>query len=159
MGLRWCKLLTNATMSGLGTVCGGTFGDVFFDEKGVRALIAVGQETCNVCAASGVRMEPFEGIDFPDLFTVKTEEEIQNFISFWQKTFSPHKDLIPSMEMDLLAGRKCEIDAINGVVSETGKEFGVPTPVCDQVVDIIKKIQDGRMKMAKENFDRLKVVL
>ena len=157
MGLRWCKLLTNATMSGLGTVCGGTFGSVFHDEIGIRALIAVGQETCAACAASGVTMEPFEGIDFPTLFDVHTEAQIKNFIIFWRTFFTPQKNLVPSMEMDLNAGRKCEVDAINGVVSQTGREYGVPTPVCDQVVDIIKKVQDGRMKMEMANFGLLKL--
>lgn len=160
LGLRWCKLLTNATMSGLGTVCGGTFGDVFDDPIGSRALVAIGKETCHACAGIGIKMEPFEDkFNFPDMFEVSTEDEINALIEKWKEIFFRQRKLVPSMEMDLAAGRKCEVDAINGVVSEAGKASGVMTPVCDQVVEIIKKIQNNEMKMDRENFKLLNVII
>ncbi len=159
LGLRWCKLLTNATMSGLGTVCGGTFGDVMDDPIGSRALVAVGKETCRACAAAGIEMEPFETLYFPALFDVSTDEEVDKVIKTWRDFFVRQRALVPSMEMDLAAGRKCEVDAINGVVSETGRKFGASTPVCDQVVEIIKKIERGEMTMSRENFKLLDIII
>lgn len=42
------------------------------------------------------------------------------------------------MLLDLQAGRRCEVDAINGAIVRLGKEQGVPTPVNDVVVALIR---------------------
>ena len=44
----------------------------------------------------------------------------------------------PSMLLDYNAGRRCEVDAINGAIPRLGRPLGVPTPVNDTVVGIIK---------------------
>jgi 2-dehydropantoate 2-reductase len=43
-----------------------------------------------------------------------------------------------SMLQDLEKGRKTEIDCINGVVCQKGREFGFATPYNDKVVELIK---------------------
>ena len=45
-----------------------------------------------------------------------------------------------------------EVDAINGVVCDFGKKYGVATPINDRIVEIIKKIQNGELTASKENF-------
>jgi 2-dehydropantoate 2-reductase len=57
------------------------------------------------------------------------------------------------MLQDLQKGRKCEIDAINGVVCETGRKFNVPTPMNDKVVEIVKKIESGELKYEFSNLE------
>jgi 2-dehydropantoate 2-reductase len=37
-----------------------------------------------------------------------------------------------------MAGRRGEVDAINGAISRLGAELGVPTPVNDVVVKLIR---------------------
>ena len=69
-----------------------------------------------------------------------------------------HRLIEPSMLQDLKKGKPCEIDAINGVVCDFGRKYGVPTPINDRIVEIIKKIQDGKLKAEKSNirfFDEL----
>jgi ketopantoate reductase len=51
-------------------------------------------------------------------------------------------------------GRKCEIDAINGVVCESGKEHEVPTPINDMVVEIVKKKELGELKVTVLSWGR-----
>ena len=63
-----------------------------------------------------------------------------------------HRLIEPSMLQDLKKGKPCEIDAINGVVCDFGKKYGVKTPVNDRIVEIIKKIQAGEMKADKVNY-------
>jgi 2-dehydropantoate 2-reductase len=55
------------------------------------------------------------------------------------------------MLQDLENGRRCEIDAINGVICATGKKTGVHTPANDRVVRLIHEIEDGRRIPAFEN--------
>jgi 2-dehydropantoate 2-reductase len=47
-------------------------------------------------------------------------------------------DARPSMLLDYSAGRRCEVDAINGAIPRLGRPLGVATPVNDTVVGIIK---------------------
>ncbi len=44
----------------------------------------------------------------------------------------------PSMLLDHLAGLRGEVDVINGSIPRLGAELGVPTPVNDTVVALIK---------------------
>ena len=56
------------------------------------------------------------------------------------------------MLQDIKKGKPCEVDAINGVVCDFGKKYGVATPINDRIVEIIKKIQAGELKADKSNF-------
>ena len=42
---------------------------------------------------------------------------------------APH--IKPSMQLDVEAGRRSEIEAMIGVIGRKGRELGVPTPVAD----------------------------
>ena len=42
------------------------------------------------------------------------------------------------MLQDLERGRKTEIDAINGSIVREGKRLGIPTPVNDVMVTLVK---------------------
>jgi len=63
-----------------------------------------------------------------------------------------HRLLKASMLQDLEKGKRCEIDAINGIISVYGKKVNVPTPFNDKVVEIIKKIEAG---VCCPNWDNL----
>ena len=72
-------------------------------------------------------------------------------------TFSKNQD--KSMLQDLEKGRKCEIDAINGVVCAYGRKYGVKTPYNDKVCEIVHGIEDGKYTYCFDNvklFDSLK---
>jgi len=42
------------------------------------------------------------------------------------------------MLLDHLAGRRCEIDVINGAIPREGQRVGVPTPINDVVCALIR---------------------
>jgi 2-dehydropantoate 2-reductase len=63
-----------------------------------------------------------------------------------------HSKIVPSMLQDLQKGKPCEIDAINGVVCEWGKKCGVPTPINNRIVNVVKRIQSGELKPEKANI-------
>ena len=65
-----------------------------------------------------------------------------------------HNGLKPSMLQDIEAGKPCEIDAINGVVCNYGKEVQVPTPYNDLVVEIIHGFEQGKGKPGFDNLIR-----
>src|SRR3546814_2820046 len=55
----------------------------------------------------------------------------------------------PSLLLDLLEGRPCEIDFINGGVCRVGREVGVPTPANDLVVALVKAKEKGLLAARK----------
>lgn len=163
IGLRWCKVLMNATFSGISTVMGDTFGAVMDDPVGLKAVTFIGRECVRSVAAAGIKMEPFHGpgfeVDFTQVFEFSSEEERQSKTeTAAKKLWGPHRALEASMLQDLQKGRKCEIDFIVGVVSNLGKKTGVPTPVCDEVVKIVKKIESGEYKLGHQNLKDLEFV-
>ena len=63
-----------------------------------------------------------------------------------------HRAIEPSMLQDLRNGKPCEVDAINGVVCEWGRKCGVPTPINDRIVEIVKKCEKGELKPQASNI-------
>ena len=154
MGYRWTKLLVNCTFSGLSASFGCTFGDVLDDPRAVRLAVKLGAECIAVAKGCGVRMEPHSlAGDLDQVFVWGDEDTIAGSVAAVRKGWEPHRKLVASMAQDLAHGRKCEIDAINGVASESGVDAHVPTPINDMVVHVVKGIQDGKWK---GSFDTLK---
>ena len=152
MGARWSKLLINATFSGLGTVVGGVFGDVSEDSYGKQVAIRCMKECIDVGHAAGVEFAPVQGKNIVGLFYYKGALKRAFGTLLLPIAMKKHRLIEPSMLQDLKKGKPCEIDAINGVVCEFGKKYGVKTPVNDRIVEIIKKIQAGEMKADKVNY-------
>ena len=148
MGARWSKLLINATYSGLGTVIGGTFGSVTEWAPARKVAVRCMKECIDVARAGGVTFAPVQGKDITKLFYYNNRVK-----QFFAEKLVPiamknHRDIEPSMLQDLRKGKPCEVDAINGVVCEWGRKYGVPTPINDRIVDVIRKMQnDGVMPM------------
>ena len=64
-----------------------------------------------------------------------TEQDIPDWYRFLN-TLSPHGKT--SMLQDIEAGRKTEVEIFSGKVVELGKKYGVPTPVNQTVLNIIR---------------------
>jgi 2-dehydropantoate 2-reductase len=54
-----------------------------------------------------------------------------------------HREHKPSMLQDLLAGRRTEIDAINGVVVQQAAQLGMQVPVTEALWRLVKLIEDA----------------
>ena len=162
LGARWSKLLINATFSGLGTVVGGRFGDVSEDPDVRKIAVRCMKECIDVGHAAGETFAPVQGKDITKLFYYKGAAKRAFAQLLMPIAMKKHRAIEPSMLQDLRNGKPCEVDAINGVVCEWGRKCGVPTPVNDRIVEVIKKEQSGELKLEKSNIrlfdDLLKTV-
>ena len=154
-GARWSKLLINATFSGLGTVMGGTFGDVTGDPLGREAAIRCMKEVIDVGRAAGVTFAPVQGKSITALFYWRGPVKKALAKLILPVAMKKHASIEPSMLQDLKKGKPCEVDAINGVVCDAGRRHGVPTPVNDRISALIREIQDGKRKPGKENLKEI----
>ncbi|MCQ2427995.1 MAG: 2-dehydropantoate 2-reductase [Clostridia bacterium] len=152
MGVRWSKLLINATFSGLGTVIGGTFGDVAAGKLSKKTAVRCIKECIDVGRAAGVTFAPVQGKNIEKLFYYKNGFKRKISEILVPIAMKKHRLIEPSMLQDLKKGKPCEIDAINGVVCEWGRKTGVPTPYNDRIVETVKKEQAGELPISADNI-------
>ena len=149
-GARWSKLLINATFSGLGTVMGGTFGDVTRNPRAKSLAVACMKEVIDVGHAAGVTFAPVQGKDIVRLFYWRSALKKAIAKMILPIAMKKHAAIEPSMLQDLKKNKPCEIDAINGVVCRWGQKYGIPTPINDRIAVLIHEIQDGKRKPSPE---------
>lgn len=121
----WEKLICNVTFSGPCTLTGLRVGEVVADPNAWSVASACATEAYRVARAKGI------DLDFDD-----PVEYVRNF-----STKIPNAR--PSMLLDHIAGRRCEIDVINGAIPREGQRVGVPTPVNDVVCALIRAKETG----------------
>lgn len=156
LGARWSKLLINATFSGLGTVVGGLFGDVSENPAVQKYAVRSIKEVIDVGHAAGVTFAPVQGKDITKLFYYKTPIKRAFATLLLPIAMKKHRLIEPSMLQDLKKDKPCEIDAINGVVCEWGRKVGVPTPINDRIVEVIKKEQSKELPLSVSNIELFK---
>ena len=152
LGARWSKLLINATFSGLGTVIGGTFGDVSEGKDTKDLALACMKECIDVGRADGQTFAPVQGKDITKLFYYTNPVKKAFARLLLPIAMKKHRGIVPSMLQDLRKGKPCEVDAINGVVCAYGRKHGVPTPVNDRIADVIRREQQGELPIRRENI-------
>ncbi len=143
LGIRWAKVLMNATFSGMSAALGCTFGDVLADPKAMTCLAFIADECIKVSHAQGIRLAKMQGEDM-ESFEFQDPGEIPAKMPLYKKIWGQHVKLKASMLQDLEKGRDCEIDYINGFVCRKGREKGVPTPFNDKVVELVTEAQNRR---------------
>ncbi len=152
-GARWSKLAINSAFSGLSVVTGCTFGEIAKRKKSRKIALGILRECIAVANAAGVTLEEMQ------------EHDMQKLLGgngFWKTRFAlfalpiamkKHKKLVSGMLKDVQAGRKCEIDYINGAVVRAGKETDTPAPLCEKVVEIVHGIENGLYEISYNNLD------
>lgn len=118
--LVWEKFICNVAFSGTCTLTGLTIGAVLADADAFSVAAACAREAYAVARAKGIAVD----IDDPVAYVRAFGEKIPG--------------ARPSMLLDHMAGKRCEIDVINGAVPRVGAEVGVPAPVNTTLVALIR---------------------
>jgi 2-dehydropantoate 2-reductase len=123
-GPQWTKVVFNSATSPLAALTGLPVGRVCTDARlraQVDALIA---EALAVCQQAGI------------MLTRPPAEAVAEAIA---EAYG-HQ---PSMLQDVLARRPTEIDALNGGIAAQGRRGGVPTPLHDCMVALVKGLESS----------------
>ncbi|MGB3425580.1 MAG: 2-dehydropantoate 2-reductase [Castellaniella sp.] len=158
MGIRWSKVLMNATFSGMSAALGCTFGEVMDDPRALLCVAFIADETVRVAHAAGHRMAEMQGEDF-ERFALAAPASAPEVLPLIRKIWSQHRQLRASMLQDLEKGRDTEIHFINGIVCKTGREYGLATPFNDRVVELVGEAQAVRGVPDFSNIDRFEDLL
>lgn len=152
IGSRWSKLLINSSFSGMSAVLGCTFGEAAKDKRSRKIVQALIKECIDVCAKGGIKIEPVQGKDIVALLDYHNplKKAVSSFII--PIAIKKHALLKASMLQDIEKGKKTEVDAINGAVSDFGRKVNFPTPFNDKVVEIIHMIEEGKLTPSYDNL-------
>ncbi|MBI2754796.1 MAG: 2-dehydropantoate 2-reductase [Betaproteobacteria bacterium] len=118
--LVWEKLICNCAYSGPCAISERTTGEVMDDPDLSRVSTACASEAFQVARAKRIKL----GFDDPVAY-------VRDFGSRIPKAR-------PSVLLDLLAGRKSEIDVINGAIPRVGKELGLAAPVNEAITALVR---------------------
>ena len=124
--LTWEKLICNVCYSGTCTLTEMTIGEVMDDENAWQIASGCAAEAYEVAIAKGVQINFDDPVDYVRKFGAKI----------------PHAR--PSMLLDYLAGRPCEIDVINGAIPVEGEKVGVATPFNTTVSALVRARESYR---------------
>ncbi len=116
----WEKLIMNVAFSGTCCLTGMTIGEVLASPLAWSVAESCSREAVAVAAAAGIKLDVGDPIEHVRKLGGKI----------------PHAR--PSTLLDQMAGRRCEIDAINGSIPRVGARFGVAAPVNAAVVALVK---------------------
>ncbi len=118
--LVWEKLLCNVAFSGPCTVTGLRVGQLLADPDASALSAACATEAFATARATGIRLD----LDDPVAYT---------------RTFGARiPDARPSMLLDHLAGRRSEIDAINGAIPDAAGAVGLEAPANAAVAAVVR---------------------
>lgn len=115
----WEKVAFNAALNPLATITGLPVGGLDCPE-GRRIATAVAEETIATAIALGVPVDPARVL-------AKIDFALAN-----------HKSHKPSMLQDRLAGRRTEIESINGAIVTIALQAGVDTPTTSLLADLVR---------------------
>jgi 2-dehydropantoate 2-reductase len=119
----WSKLIANVAFSAICAITGMRVGQVRENEAAWGIAKACIGEAAAVAAAKGIRLAYDDPVQWVSDFAGKI----------------PHAR--PSMYQDLVAGRRSEIDTIQGGVVSEGAKLGIPTPTCALMVQLVKALE------------------
>lgn len=153
IGARYVKLIINSAFSGMSTICGDTFGNVAKNKKSRKVIQAIIKECIDVAKAKNIKVEPIQGKDVVKLLDY--HNKLKKWFGFIiiPLAIKKHSLLKASMLQDIEKGHLCEIDSINQVIVNLGKECNVLTPFNSKVVEIIKKEENNELKPSYANVD------
>lgn len=124
----WDKVLYNCALNPLGAILNAPYGALGENPQTRELMRLIIDEIYQVARTKGV------GLHHPDAAGY--------FRHFLENLVPPTAAHRPSMWQDLQAGRRTEIEALNGAICRYGREAGVSTPYNEAVSRLIRFMED-----------------
>ncbi len=116
----WVKLILNSMTNGISALTGASYRRLAAFEPTWGLALAIAREAIEVAAADGAPIDMAE-------IEAKAAAVIGNI-----------GDATSSTQQDIAAGRRTEIDSLNGYIARRGAELGVATPANEAIWSLVK---------------------
>jgi 2-dehydropantoate 2-reductase len=120
----WDKILYNAALNPLGAILECTYGQLAEKPETRRIMDEIMDEIFRVAEAQGIALNWKSAALYRE--------------HFYARLVPPTAKHFPSMYYDVKAGKRLEIDALNGAVVRLAQAKGVAVPVNETITNIIK---------------------
>ena len=160
-GERWSKLVTNAMANGMSACTGLISRDILLDDRLRQFTARVGSEAIRVGQALGYQLEEIYHIE-PETIARAGEGDLEAKAAYdahrLEEARKPgggaHR---PSMGQDMVKGRRTEIEFLNGLIVDKGKEVGVSTPANAALTEVVKRVEKGELQPDKRHILELRL--
>jgi 2-dehydropantoate 2-reductase len=123
----WGKVLYNCALNPLGAILGVPYGTLGDDPQARGLMRRIIEEIYQVAGGHGI---PLGHADAAAYFKFFMENLVPATAGHW-----------PSMWQDLQAGRRTEIEALNGAICRYGEAVGVLTPYNDAISRLVRFLE------------------
>ena len=159
---RWNKLSQVSMSVTVGAITGLGFPGVFQNEKAHPLFARIICEVIQVAGAAGYKLDTVIRIkadDWKKLARGPVPEVSKIIAEGNARPNAPggitNDPTDAPITRDIKRGLPLEIDYTNGYVISKGKEVGVPTPVNELIVSMVKAVQSGKIKAGLDNLDEM----
>ena len=151
-GARWSKLLINAAFSGVSVLTDLSYGEIAKGRSSRRLARAIAKECVRAAKKEGVVFERMQGHRADKILTGGGLYALLSPV-LYPLAIRRHALLHSGMLRDLKDGKPCDIDFVNGVIAETGKENGTPVPYNLAVIRTVHEIERGEREISPANIE------
>lgn len=156
-GERWSKLVANSMVNPLAAITGLRDREMSRNPEVRRLSLRLAVEAVTVGRAVGYALVPVFGIPV-DRWVAAGEgrglDELDRELS--QMADRATDQGRSSTPLDIELGRRTELDFFNGLVIAQARERGLPTPLNEAILDLVRLIERGQLKPAVANVERLR---
>ena len=151
-GGKWSKLTVNSMSQAVSGILKISDWEIAQKPDLLQLCILLGRECLDVGFSQGYQIEPIFGMTAEEM-RGSTDETLKKTML----TLFSHigQTSINSFLQDLIKGRPTEVHHMNGLVAAKGRAAGIPTPLNDEIVRIVERIEAGQLSIGRENLDLL----
>ena len=129
VGMLWKKLMHNASLNALSMITDTSFSRLSSSLHGSLIMQSAAEEVVRVSESLGISI----GVSDPGVAVLEAAQSLGDGMS--------------SMWQDLRAGKKLEIEALNGVIVREGQKNSIPIPVNETLYAVASLIDRQRSKL------------
>jgi len=152
----YSKLIINSCITSVGAVCGLYLGQMLSRQKARLIFLRIMEEAMAVAKAMGIEVEVFAGkLDYYRFLENKGVFADLKRHLFLRALGFKYRKLKSSSLQSLERGKQTEIDYLTGFITSNASRFNISAPVNTQVLEMVKKIEQGKAGIASENLDKI----
>ena len=146
-GERWTKLILNCFVNAAAGSTGLKTAELWLTASIRRISTHIAAEAVRVGLARGYRFSSVLGDLTPEDAIASAEGRSTKMDeTLLARSQSAHSRAMPSLQQDVIKGRRTEVDYLNGLVVRKAEGTGVPTPANEAIIELLHAIERGEMR-------------
>ena len=153
-GERWAKLSQNSMGNAISAMTGLGSQDMAQDPRCRRIRINLAKEAAQVGLAHGFKVVAING-KAAEFWADANKGDVFEKLDDFMSQSGGRVNWLASMAQDVEKGRHSEIDFMNGLICQKGREVNITTPYNDAIVEAMRLIDNGTIQRDPTHVDRI----